>query len=684
MAKIVGSSAGDVLKGTEESDRIWGLVGFDTIDGGGGDDFVDGGAHDDMLTSSSGYDRIDGGDGSDQIVLTGTGGAITGGRGFDGLVVDFSQSADRMVFNGAGGHGYVGDPSAVSQHVFFHDIEWLRLLAGSGDDRITGTAGSDRISTGAGIDVVNAGAGNDIITNTGGHDRLDGGDGNDRFVLVGTGSTVFGGAGDDTLVVDLSGSTAPVVFNLANGHGIIGDGTQTERHLFVQHQDVERVVLMTGRGSDRVTGSALGDVIETAGGNDVVDAGAGDDRITDGLGANRLFGGDGSDQIISTFYSAEIDGGAGQDWLYISEMQRTSDLTIDFAAGKVSTGTVLRGFEEVGLALGSGNDRVSAGDLTYLIVDAGAGDDHIEGGAGRDRFDGEEGDDYIDAGAGDDMIETGTGDDVAFGGDGRDTLANDGGSDVLDGGAGDDWLQDTFPGSGSLGVASILRGGAGNDTINARYLGEADGGEGRDLLNLNYGGLPEATDFDAARGVTHTGLTFANVEYFNVTSGRYDDVLRGAEDNDTFYSSSGNDILDGRGGNDTLSGASENDQLFGGDGADILDGGSQNDLLSGGNGADRLTGGSGADTFLWSSETSGEAGLDRILDFNGRLGDRIAFSEDAQDAMGIHSYADFLAAAHDTADGVFVAFNGSDAEGILIEDVSLSVLTESDVVFGLG
>lgn len=370
MAKIVGSYADDVLKGTGESDRIWGLVGYDTIDGGAGDDFVSGDDGRDTLTSSSGYDRLDGGADDDQIILTGTGGAVTGGRGYDGLVVDFSQNADRMVFNGANGHGYVGDPSAGDRHIFFHHIEWLRLLAGSGDDRIIGTAGGDRISTGAGDDVVHAGAGQDIITNTGGHDRLDGGEGNDRFVLVGTGSTVFGGAGDDTLVSDLSATAAPVVFNLENGHGIIGYQTSEERHLFVQYHDVERIVLTTGRGSDHITGSALRDVIETAGGNDFVDAGAGDDMITDGLGANRLFGGDGRDQIISTLFSAEIDGGAGQDWLYIKETQRTSDLTVDFAAGEASTGTVFRGIEEASLALGTGNDRVIGGDLTFLVVDA--------------------------------------------------------------------------------------------------------------------------------------------------------------------------------------------------------------------------------------------------------------------------------------------------------------------------
>ncbi|MFK3964319.1 calcium-binding protein [Ensifer adhaerens] len=682
MARIVGSYGNDVLKGTAESDRIWGLFGADTIDGGAGDDFVSGGGGRDTLISSSGYDRLDGGADDDQIVLNGTGGAVTGGAGYDGLVVDFSQTSERMVFNGGSGHGYVGDPALAGRHVFFHDIEWLRVLAGSGDDRIAGTASGDNISTGAGNDVVYAGGGNDLITNSGGHDRLNGGAGNDRFVLIGTGSTVSGGSGTDTLAIDLVAAKAPVVFNLQNGHGSIGHQTSGERHIFVTYDGIEKIEVTTGSGNDRILGSTLSDVIQTGGGNDFVDAGVGDDTIIDGLGANRLFGGDGRDQITSTLYSAEIDGGAGQDWLWIKETQRTSDLTVDFSAGGASTGTVISGIEEASLMLGSGNDRVIAGDLTYLVVEAGAGNDHLEGGAGGDALYGEDGNDYIHGGAGNDSIVTGAGDDVAYGGDGMDTLANTGGSDVLDGGAGDDWLQDTFPGGGSLGVASILRGGAGNDTINARYVGEVDGGEGRDLLNLNYGGLPEAMDFDAARGVTHTGLTFTGIEYFNVSSGGYDDVLRGGDDNDTFYASSGNDILEGRGGDDKLTGASENDQLFGGDGADFLDGGSENDLLSGGNGSDVLTGGRGADTFYWSSETSGEVGLDRILDFDGRQGDRIAFSDEAQDTTGIHSYADFLAAARDTADGVFVSFNGSETEGILIEDSSLSVLSESDLVFG--
>ncbi|MCA1407225.1 calcium-binding protein [Ensifer sp. IC3342] len=683
MAKIEGSHLNDVLQGTDETDYIWGLPGWDDIDAGGGDDFVDGGAEGDILTSSSGYDRLDAGAGDDQVVLIGTGGAVTGGVGYDGLIIDLSMTSDRLEFNGESGHGIIGYRSANERHIFFHDTEWLRLTAGSGNDRIKGTAGNDTISTGAGDDVVEGGAGYDIITNTGGHDRLDGGEGNDRFILVETDSTVFGGSGDDTLTIDLSATSDQVVFNGENGHGILGYQTMDERHLFFRHYDIEQIVVMTGSGNDRIQGSILRDAIHTQAGNDFVDAGAGDDTIVDGRGANRLFGGDGDDGITTTLYSAEVDGGSGEDWILIQERVRLSDATIDFSIGRASTGTVFRNFESASIALGSGNDTVIGGNLTYVGVDAGAGDDRIEGSTGRDRLDGEGGNDRIDGGSGNDTISTGVGDDVAFGGDGKDSLANDGGNDILDGGAGDDWIRAATPGGGSLGDGSVMLGGTGNDWFIAYFKGEIDGGEGRDQLELNLGALSDAIDFDAMRGATQTGLTFANIEDFRVTTGVKNDVLRGGDGNDAFHALGGNDLLEGRGGNDELRGYSDNDRLFGGDGEDFLDGGSQDDLLSGGNGADTLVGGRGADTFLWSTESPDQLGIDRIRDFDTWGGDVIAFSDTAQENTGIRSYADFLAAATDTTSGVYVAFNGSDSFGLLIEGVSLRALTASDVIFGI-
>ncbi|THK36432.1 calcium-binding protein [Ensifer sp. MPMI2T] len=683
MAKIEGSYLDDVLQGTDETDYIWGLPGWDNIDAGGGDDFVDGGDGHDVLTSSSGYDRLDAGAGDDQIVLIGTGGAVTGGVGYDGLIIDLSMTSDRLEFNGESGHGIIGYRSANERHIFFHDTEWLRLTAGSGNDRIKGTAGNDTISTGAGDDVVEGGAGYDIITNTGGHDRLDGGEGNDRFVLVDTGSTVFGGSGDDRLTIDLSATSDQVVFNGENGHGILGYQTIDERHLFFRYHDIEQIVVTTGTGNDRIQGSILRDVIQTQAGNDFVDAGAGDDTIVDGRGANRLFGGAGNDGITTTLYSAEVDGGLGEDWMRIEERVRLSDATIDFSIGRASTGTVFRGIESASVALGSGNDTVIGGNLTYVVVYAGAGDDRVEGSAGGDTLNGEGGNDRIDGGSGNDTISTGVGDDVAFGGDGRDSLANNGGRDILDGGAGDDWIRAATPGGGSLGDGSVMLGGTGNDWFFAYFKGDVDGGEGHDQLELNLGALPDATDFDAMRGATQTGLTFANIEGFRVSTGVKNDVLRGGNGDDAFHAMSGNDLLEGRGGNDELRGYSDNDRLYGGDGEDFLDGGLQDDLLSGGNGADTLVGGRGADTFLWSTESPDQLSIDRIHDFDTWGGDVIAFSDIAQQNTGIRTYADFLAASTDTASGVYVAFNGSDTHGILIEGVSLRALTANDVMFGI-
>ncbi|MBD9371762.1 calcium-binding protein [Rhizobium sp. ARZ01] len=412
MTKIIGTPDNETLRGSEEVDHIWGLSGNDNIDAGGGDDFVNAGAGHDVLTSSSGYDRLDGGAGDDRIILIGTGGAITGGFGYDTLIVDLSTLSDRVVFNGGSGHAVIGYGSTDERHLFFRDIEALELRTGSGDDRITGTARGDRIFTGAGNDVVDAGAGNDFIENIGGYDRINAGSGDDRISLVCAGGAVFGGAGSDTLSIDLRSGSEPVVFNGENGHGIIGYQTSEQRHLFFEYHDIELIGLSTGSGNDHVRGTAFADYILTQAGDDYVDGGAGNDTIVDGLGANHLFGGDGNDLINTTFASAEIDGGQGWDSLRIYEQTRLTGITIDFAAGSASTGTVLRGIEEAVIVLGAGNDTVIATNLAYVTVQAGAGDDHIEGGAGNDALYGEAGNDTLVGGNGVDILIGGSGADM--------------------------------------------------------------------------------------------------------------------------------------------------------------------------------------------------------------------------------------------------------------------------------
>jgi Ca2+-binding RTX toxin-like protein len=162
------------------------------------------------------------------------------------------------------------------------------------------------------------------------------------------------------------------------------------------------------------------------------------------------------------------------------------------------------------------------------------------------------------------------------------------------------------------------------------------------------------------------------VEVSGVTSYTGPNTLLGGEGNDQIAGGIGIDILDGGAGNDQLEGRSGDDVLNGGAGADTLDGGL---------GADILTGGGGADQFIWSFAAMHQnGGVDHITDFDIAGGDVIKFSGYASSNPAIHDFDSFLAASHDTAQGVYVSFDG-DENGIFIESVSLADLTENDVVF---
>lgn len=150
--------------------------------------------------------------------------------------------------------------------------------------------------------------------------------------------------------------------------------------------------------------------------------------------------------------------------------------------------------------------------------------------------------------------------------------------------------------------------------------------------------------YDGSRGGRVTGM---------VSGGAGDDLLIGGPHFDNFQGNTGNDELRGGGGDDWVVGGKDNDNLHGdagadlvygnlgndtcdgGDGADIVRGGQDNDVLRGGagddfisgdRGDDTIAGGVGADTF----HTFGEAGIDRVVDFNLAEGDRVQLAAGTQ------------------------------------------------------
>ena len=129
------------------------------------------------------------------------------------------------------------------------------------------------------------------------------------------------------------------------------------------------------------------------------------------------------------------------------------------------------------------------------------------------------------------------------------------------------------------------------------------GEEGDDRI---YGGF----GFDDVHG---------NMGNDTVSGGAGSDWVVGGKDNDALAGDEGDDIVYGNLGNDTGDGGDGADLVRGGQGDDVLRGGAGADFISGDLGADTITGGTGADTF----NSFGDAGVDRVTDFNRGEGDRV-------------------------------------------------------------
>jgi Ca2+-binding RTX toxin-like protein len=147
------------------------------------------------------------------------------------------------------------------------------------------------------------------------------------------------------------------------------------------------------------------------------------------------------------------------------------------------------------------------------------------------------------------------------------------------------------------------------------------------------GGAILSTDRFSKADFTAPNYQVARVRVFNTINGtegvdeltgtRGDDLVNGNGGNDQIWGGRGNDKLLGGAGDDWLEGGRGNDYLYGNEGNDELWGGAGDDLLFGGAGSDRLAGGAGKDTFALEAG----AGVDTILDFKFRQGDRLSLGE---------------------------------------------------------
>lgn len=442
-----------------------------TISGGNWNDSLYGGGGNDTLYGLDGNDLLDGGAGND---------AMIGGAGDDLYYVD--SIGDTVTESAGGGTDSVRTTlGAYTLGTYVENLTYTGTVAFTG----TGTGADNVLKGGTGNDTLYGGSGNDTLYGLSGNDTLDGGAGNDAMI---------GGSGDDLYFVDSLGDTT---VEYAGGGT---DSVRTSLTAFTLAAEVENLTY-TGTGSFTGTGNALDNMLKGGAANDVLSSGAGDDTIYGLAGDDIIDSGSGNDVRI---------GGSGND-TYIIDYVGGS--IVEYAGGgtdtvKTSLSTYSLAAELENLTYTGSGDFTGNGNGLVNTLKGGTRNDILRGGAGNDTLYGLAGNDTLDGGAGDDTMIGGSGDDAYvvnaagdvvteyFGG-GTDTVTSYLSSYTL----GSDVENLTLVGAGlsgtGNGLANVIRGGTGNDTITG--LGGADtlfGDAGADTFVYKATSDSGASSFD--------------------------------------------------------------------------------------------------------------------------------------------------------------------------------------------
>ena len=349
-----------------------------------------------------------------------------------------------------------------------------------------------------------------------------------------------------------------------------GDLSDGDDIIFISEDNDTGETIITGFGTDQRFSNVTSVLVDGGAGDDqifvdenyalpvTVYGRKGDDEITGGAGRLTAYGGGGNDVIF---------GGRGDDRLFGNgtDVIGTEVVTLP------SQGTVTIVTTDVDLIDGgAGNDEISGGEE----------DDQLQGGAGDDRIHGDGGDDYVGGGDGNDALFGGDGDDVVSGDKGDDLVvgeSEDGsgtGRDFLQGGPGSDRLEggpendELFGGSGS----DDLRGGLGNDLL----VGAVTTRDNPDFAALQPTPDTGTHFFDGGEG---NDLIFgtAGIDTVNDLLGL--NIVWTYESADVIDTGDGNDVVRSGAGDDVINVGDGNNEVYAGGGFDIVTAGIGSDLI---------------------------------------------------------------------------------------------------------
>jgi len=598
------------------------LTSIENLTGSEYDDTLTGDSSANVLTGGGGNDTLNGGDGDDRLVISSSGNSsVDGGAGFDTVVLPVSTSGSILpTWDEA-------DPSATfeiadsesglvaqirnAEAVEFTNATFGLALGGPGDDVLTASLPLQR-------NYMIAGTGNDSVTGGAGDDLLFAGLGNDTIFGLGGDDKIAGGSGTDTAVFSGNYADYAVTQNDDGSLSVAGpDGNDTLTGI----QDLQFDDQTVSAPSLTITGTGGNDNLDNTGTEVTINALGGDDTITDS----------GSASII--------DGGAGDDTLNLDRSTLSDPFTLSFTGGSstvetASDGTTIQNIEYLNLTTGSGDDSISFSNLSY------ASPSSWDGGAGNDTV-------TIDLSS----LDAST----TYGGDPNywnfwTSTTNTGVTACVASYA--DWSiswktlltlsnVENYNIVGADGGSTIEITSSGNNTLTGGTDGDwfgiggtgsfaIDGGDGSDSLYFTSAvtsGVTVYLSLTTAQtvGVGLGSATLTSIE--NLWGTPYDDTLTGDSGDNTFNGEAGDDIINGGAGSDTASYDSDSttggvtvdlsvttaqavgggqgtdtltniENLTGSDYADTLTGNSGANVIDGGTGADTLVGGAGNDTYI--------------------------------------------------------------------------------------
>lgn len=301
IENAVGGDGNDTITGSSYANHLYGGLGNDSIVGGAGND---------TLNGSSGSDTMQGGAGSDTYYVNGSGDRIsdTGTSASDVDTVISSTNwtlatgFERLTLSGTAGTAGTGNSAA---------------------NLLTGNSGANRLTGGSGNDTLNGGLGDDT---------LQGGAGSDRYDVNATGDLV---ADSGTAAGERDSVFSSVTWTL---------GSSLEN------------LTLTGSGTIRGTGNALGNALTGNGAANLLSGAAGNDTLVGGAGNDTLYGGAGIDRVT---------GGTGAD-VIVLDNRSNSDIVLDFVSGtddlRFRMGTL--GIGDGDFVVDGGTTRTAAGGFS--------------------------------------------------------------------------------------------------------------------------------------------------------------------------------------------------------------------------------------------------------------------------------------------------------------------------------